>query len=106
MADYRDWCGYCHKEINFGSHDPDCDYLHAQRIAAQEQRDFEKALYEEYRNKSSDEVIEEAIALHKELNALESRIHGLGRKWEYIRYVLMDTKAIDEFRERTGRRYI
>jgi hypothetical protein len=106
MADYRDWCGSCHKEINFGSHDPDCDYLHAERIARKELNEFNDALYKEYAGKSADEVIEEAIELHQEINALSALLRGKQKKWDFLRYELMDKRAIETFRERTGRRYI
>ena len=106
MADYRDWCGSCGRETNFGSHDPDCDYLHAMRIAAKEQREFEAALYKEYAGKDEDELIEEAIEVWKTIGALQASISGLNRKWDFLRYELMNKGAVDKFKERTGRRYV
>lgn len=106
MSDYRSWCGSCNEEINFGGHDPDCEWVHAQRIAEKEVRDFNDALYKEYRDKSDEEILEEAIKLHKELSIYADMQHALGKKWEFLRYELMDKRLIDEFRERTGRRYI
>lgn len=106
MSDYRDWCGSCKQEVNFGSHDPDCDWLHSQRIAAKEKQEFEDGLREQYKDKTNEEIITEAIALQEEMNALQSRVLGLGKKWDFIRYELMNRKAIEELRERTGRRYI
>jgi hypothetical protein len=84
MADYRDWCGSCGNEINFGSHDPDCEYMFAERIAAKEERDFENAIREEYRGRSKNEIVDEARQLAIELRALADAQHSRGKKWQFL----------------------
>lgn len=101
MADYRDWCGYCHNEINFGSHDPDCEYMHAERIAAKEARDFEHAIHIEYRNKPKEEIKAEAKQLAIEIRALADAQHSRGKKWQFLMDYLRSErmKMYDEFKE-------
>lgn len=110
MADYRDWCGSCGQETNFGGHSPDCDWLHAQRIAKKELRDFEDGLYKTYREISDEDLFAQFIELDEEVRALSRMLKGKEAKWEFIRRNILTSSnrkgVLEKFRETTGRRYI
>ena len=106
MADYRDWCGHCGAEINFGSHKAGCAWVQKQDEARRALNDFNDALHKEYNGKTAEEVVDEAIQLQQDMDALASMLRGKEKLWEFIRYELMDKHAIEQYRERTGRRYL
>lgn len=106
MADYRDWCGYCHNEINFGSHDPDCEYLHAERIAYKEVKDFEQELFKTYRAKSEEELLDEAEALYKEIVALGDVLAARERKWRFLNHDILTYRQRNALAERMGKKYL
>ena len=109
MADYRDWCGSCHNEINFGGHDPDCDYLHAQHIARKEQREFTDAVREEYEAKTDEELIVESSELLNDIEALSALLRAKERKWDFLyRDIIMYDRrdVVKKLKDRFGLRIL
>lgn len=107
MADYRDWCPECHNEINFGGHDPDCDLMHAERIAYKEQREFEWAIRKEYDSKSEDELLDEAATLYKEIGDLGDVLAAKDRKWRFFRMEILTNRELKKkLAERLGVKYL
>lgn len=90
MADYRDWCGSCGNEINFGGHDKDCEAMFAQRIAMKEERDHENAVREEYRSKSQEEIRAEWLQLATEVRLLDNGVRARERKLRLIQDYIDD----------------
>lgn len=103
MADYRGWCGSCKAEINFGSHEPDCDYMHAQRIALKEQREWEEEFWASYDDKSDDELYAEFRDEVRRNIALRDALHASGKKYEALKDIAMNrgnaSKIFDRLRE-------
>lgn len=110
MADYRDWCGSCNQEINFGGHDPDCDWLHAQKIAYKESAEFEQNLYNQYNAKTDEEILDEAEALYEEIGMLSNILRAKERKFDFLRRnIMMDRggfKMTEALAARFGRKYL
>jgi hypothetical protein len=96
MADYRSWCASCGREVNFGSHEPDCDYLHAQRIAYQEQREWEKNFWDSYKDKTNEEVYQELADEIRRNRSMADAMHASGKKIDALKDVLMDKGSLSD----------
>lgn len=100
MSDYRQWCGWCHHEVGFGSHDPDCEFVHAQNIARKEEREFETNINAEYRAKSLEECRAEYRQLCIDVRALSEAVNQRERKARFLQdYVGDRTKFHQELKE-------
>lgn len=100
MADYRSWCASCNKEVNFGSHDPGCDYLHAQRIAHKEQREWEQEFWKSHGTKGEDEVYEELAEEIRYNQALRDGLYASGKKIDALRDIAMNNSTWSKIYDR------